>query len=365
MEIVRKYLSADELTPPGTRYNPDTDTVQTSPDGGTTWVDNPAADPRHGATFRAPPLSGDTARCNAAANIVAAIRANVDTAIAAAAALELANSLLSIILAFIPGGVLLAALIWAVGTSIIAFGSVALVAAFTEAAYDALLCALLDHLDSDGQMSNDQLVDFVEYVEANMDSVVHAVILQTSRMWGPVGFSNAGAVGSEVGDCDECDWCYTINLADEDGGFVAGCTEYPGLENCDATWTDGVGWQGIMGPTAEGLTRFMIVVLTFPETFIHTVIAGGSVIGMGNASSPCSTLRSHDPLTGGLAQACGGAGSSDVVGVELEVEALCSYLLFVITSEAPVGAGATGTPTGTFITITGKGDMPVGWVDNC
>ena len=47
MEIVRKYLTPDEVSPANIRTNPTTGEVEISPDGGTTWNDAPQLDPRH------------------------------------------------------------------------------------------------------------------------------------------------------------------------------------------------------------------------------------------------------------------------------------------------------------------------------
>ena len=76
MELVRKRLSAAELIPPNIRYNPDTDQVQFSPDGGVTWFDTPSADPRHSDVFRYPPLETADPRCDAAANMPSRVLMN-------------------------------------------------------------------------------------------------------------------------------------------------------------------------------------------------------------------------------------------------------------------------------------------------
>jgi len=79
MELVRKRLSASEIIPSNQRYNTGTDTVQFSPNNGTTWVDMPSLDPRVSSAFRLPPLGSDV-RCDAAANMVKWMKDFIDMA---------------------------------------------------------------------------------------------------------------------------------------------------------------------------------------------------------------------------------------------------------------------------------------------
>lgn len=203
--IVRKKLSADQISPAGTRYNADCDCVQQTPDDGTTWVDAPGLDPRTAPGFRLPATTVDDPQCNAAANMVAKLRFFVETDLASATMWGLASALLAGILLFVPGvGIIVNAILIAADV-ILSIGSGAIAGAFTEGVYDDFLCVFYCNIDADGQMSDSQLAAIYAKVATDFDSVVQAVFGAHSSTMGPVGWSNAGVRGeSEDADCSAC-----------------------------------------------------------------------------------------------------------------------------------------------------------------
>lgn len=210
MQIVRKKLSATEITPPNIRYNPDCDCVEQTWDGGTTWTPTPGSDPRISPAFRAPARTGDDPQCNAAANMVAALRDMVDGDVAADNSLALATLLLGTALLFVPVAGWIADAFLLVADAIILLDQATIEAAFTSTVYDSLLCTFFDHMDADGQMSDEQLTAFLEDVFTNYDFTVYSVISAHSDSLGAVGWSNMGALGTATGaDCAACGgWCY-------------------------------------------------------------------------------------------------------------------------------------------------------------
>jgi hypothetical protein len=208
MPIVRKFLTPDEFSNPSLRYDPDCDCVQYTPDGGTTWYDQPAADPRTSPTSRLPALSGDDRACRAAAGMTKLIENSVNERIDAVTAIEFAGGILGIV-AFIPGFNILYALILALAAFAFTIGREVLEAAFTEEVYDQIRCILFCHVDDDGQMSVDQLA--AAYSDLNaLDTIPKAWAQNILATFGAVGMSDAGVALEEAGDCDECacSWCH-------------------------------------------------------------------------------------------------------------------------------------------------------------
>lgn len=241
--IVRKKLTADDIQPPGTRWNVDCDCIQVTPDHGTTWNDAPGLDPRSAPGYRLPPTPVDDPQCNAAANMVAALRKFVDADIQGASVFSLASSTLAAVLLFIPGiGIIVDAFLIAADI-ILGLGSLAITDAFTEEVYADLLCAFYCNIGPDGQMTDENLTALTAKIADDFDSVVQAVFGAHSSTMGAVGWSNAGVVGESTdADCSGCDcgpWCYEWNFRTSDGGFLnwSGRGEY----------VPGEGWKSTVG----------------------------------------------------------------------------------------------------------------------
>lgn len=214
MKLVRKRLSASEVIPSNLRYNSGTDTVQFSPDGGTTWVDSPSADPRHGDAFRLPARTGSDPQCDAAANMVKWLKDFIDMATEALGAGAEAFTLVNLaipIYELISGGTLtLLGLITEVGEGLFSIGYTALLAAFTSDQYDLLQCIFYCNEGAGGSVSAEAMPDIAAQVTAQLNTTAGIVVNAILGLQGEVGLSNAGAIGSEVGDCSSCSclWHY-------------------------------------------------------------------------------------------------------------------------------------------------------------
>lgn len=233
MTIIRDQLSASQVTPPNIRWNEDCNCVQQTPDNGTTWVDTPQNDPRHGDGFRIPPRGGDDPKCDAAENMKAHIKATFDAIIGSTNALQAASAVFGVFsLFFFEFGIIID-LILAVVNAIFSVGTATLDGALTDDVYDQLLCILYCNISSDGTVTSDQFdtiyaaIDTAPAPMAGTASTVMKLLLDT---WGEVELSNAGARGEETGDCEACeccpsgtDWCETLidRAINDDGGYVA------------------------------------------------------------------------------------------------------------------------------------------------
>lgn len=249
MEIIRKELTPAEVTPKNTRYNPGTDTVETTWDDGATWATADGYDPRTQAGYLLPPRAGTDKQCDAAANMVAVIRNFVDTLSDAAGVYAVANLLMGLIGLFLPLG-LIVGLVVIVAEAIVTIGVTLLQAAMTEEVYDQLLCLFRCACDGDGRMNETSFALLYTRVEAEIEPTAAGFIERILDLVGYVGLTNMGATGSIVGDCsscDECTWCYVWDFTASDGGFVGYRGDYaPG-----AGWTFEVG-TGFVAATIYG-----------------------------------------------------------------------------------------------------------------
>lgn len=221
MEIVRKLLSALEGSPPNTRYNPDTDTVETSVDGGATWTPNPGADPRVNPAYLLPPNTAPDPRCAAADGMVEYVRQVVNAGIDGTTIAGVGNLLLAAILIFLPVSWFFA-LIALAAEAIITIGGAALSFSFTEGVYDQLRCIFVEHVDADGRLDAAALTAVQSDVDAIGDVTVSAVFGLIMQMAGHVGLSNAGAkYANPEAEC-ACGWCEVVSFLDGEHGWAPG-----------------------------------------------------------------------------------------------------------------------------------------------
>jgi len=209
MKVIRKRLDAIQTRVPFTRWSDVCECVEITFDNGETWIPSPENDPREGVGFRAPALTGEDAKCNAATRMVDIIRQQVDAALTAAAAVGIATSIIGIVTVLVPGINFLVNLFVAIAGALVTIGSVAIEESFTEEVYDGLVCIFYNNIDENGQVSSAQIVDIQNEINDQYPGVVFEVVALVILGMGSNGFSNAGALGTIEGDCSECPvyWC--------------------------------------------------------------------------------------------------------------------------------------------------------------
>jgi len=366
IEVIRKELSPDEVTPANIRYNDATDAVQQSSDGGTTWNDAPGLDPRSADSFRVPDNSTGAPQCNACANMVAYLQSLVALDISNAEMVGIVAGFVTVLLPEIPViGWIIDAVILAAET-IIALGATAISSAFTSDVYDALLCTFVAHTDAEGQMSDAQNVAFINEVFAAYSSTVYDVVLAHNLTLGAVGWSNAGALGEITdADCSACSsWCITVDLTSFDGGFTI---DQLSAQNA-GVWTDGVGWQQtsvivdvgigiyyqILGLGLNLGSETALTHITEEFTFTAGVIAGSDAtayITNQDFSYTYYSLPMPDVPTSPISVDTGGIGASGL------------HIAFIPGQQN--GSDPGGTVALTRMTLEGTGDKPTlpNWVD--
>jgi len=254
LRVLRKQLNPGEVYPVNQRYNSGTDTVQYTPDGGTTWQDAPQFDPRHSAGYQKPPNMAGDPKCQAAANMTAFIKSVVDQVVAVVDGAAGATALITLLVgAFVelgPFGILVDLV---VGLAAILFeaGASALSAAFTSEVYDQLSCIFYCNIGDDGLVSADQLSSIQTQIDGDIGGLVGDVLDAMLFLMGEVGLSNAGSQGTAAYDCSGCDCSGLCCTFDDAARYTLLNPSGGGLSVGDTTLDTGFGHPA---PSAAGGT---------------------------------------------------------------------------------------------------------------
>lgn len=225
MTLIRSRLTPSDFSNPDYRYNSDCDCIQYSPDGGSTWRDAPGNDPRHAPQFLLPPIGGSNQQCDAAANKTKWLKDFMDSVISALAIGAIAATLINTALEFVdllfPGAVLLELLVEFADTTF-GVGDAALSAAFNSDTYAALLCIFFCDAAADGSVDAPMLAVIESDVTAQLNTTAALIVNLILGIQGEIGVSNAGAIGSETGDCSacECNHCHEYDFTVDEQGFT-------------------------------------------------------------------------------------------------------------------------------------------------
>lgn len=357
MEIIRGRLSAADFSNPSQRYNADTDTFQYTPDNGANWYDSPEADPRHSSIFRLPPLTTTDPRCDAAANMVKWIKDFIDNTIASleadAMALTLTNNFLTTFATLFPPALLLL-LLQELATSLFTTGSEALSDAFTSGQYDLLLCIFYCNMDANGSVTADNLTEIETEIAGQLNTAAALIVDEILFIQGEVGLSNAGAIGSETGDCDgcpDCGWCMDFNFLVPTGGNNGGFS-VPAGEG--GTYTSS--WVGTN--LNSGNNRELVVERTFTATDITYIAYNFRKYPGGSGPNNAHGMR----LWNGATMVYNGLVSGNGTGFD---EHIFTTPITATKWQLLVNCGMSGNDCDTqHCHIEGLGVNPLG-VDNC
>ena len=261
MDIIRKELAADQVYPANLRYNDATDTVQYSPDGGTTWIDSPQNDLR--LVNQYPPPDTADPQCDGAARMIALLKdieaSNEAGLQQGAAAAEIATAAL-LILAFIPLIGVLTAVLGGVAAQLIVVGYAAVHTAFDGFDWDGLTCVLKCLLRADGFIEDGGLASLKDYITSTYTSNQQTVLLGILSYTGRGGLNDAAAVRAETGDCaacDACGWCYLWDAAHLDDNWARTPGGIYGTYTIDGWTTNDALLSGVY-------RRSLDITLTFP-----------------------------------------------------------------------------------------------------
>ncbi len=287
MEIVRLKLTPDDVSPPNKRWVEDGDKVQFSPDGGTTWVDDPNGDPRTAPIFRVPARTGGDPRCDAAEGMIQRFQSLVNAFIDSVSILNFVSSAIALVAIFFGAAGIFTSKLFLIAESLLTIGTTVIDEAMTETVYEQIKCIIYCNIDEDGQMSDEQLATIQTQIDTEIGGTPNIVFDLFAGYMGAVQWSNAGATGEYEGDCDECDCdtgCRLYDFTISPYQFEA--TEYESTPMAD--WQTGVGWVSVYIPTGgNGYTLSSIAgalacdVTNIELGFTYTQ---GSCFGSGDAA---------------------------------------------------------------------------------
>jgi len=283
IEVIRGDLRQDALAFGfQTRYDADTDTVQTSADGGETWQNAPQADPR--LVTLLPPKTGATAACDSAANVQTELRQEIELLGAQLALGATATTIGGHILAWLlPGFGLLAELVFGLAAALEGFGAVAIATAFSGDEWQTFLCILNCRIGADYQFSAAEIA----LINSDIDSEINPTAATILHLFlGLMGqgqmnyFASAGQNAGNCGDCDNCGWCieWDFTLSPYDWVKVTG---QPG------TWVGGSGWNvgtGYVGgnpnnPRIQTAIKLTVPGISFQRAEMDFVWVAGQLTG--------------------------------------------------------------------------------------
>lgn len=203
MPVIRRKLDPNEVYSETTRYDQDTDTVQSLVNG--SWVDNPTADPRTQTLF--PPISTSDPACDGAQRASDAFEGQITEIINLINESNTFFTIAGAILAlfeFGPFGLFIALAI-ALAHAMLDIGATALTAAFPGDVWDKFKCILFCHMGSDGRVKPGELSAIQSDVSVQIGGIAATILNAMLSLAGEGGVNNLAALGTATGDCSGCD----------------------------------------------------------------------------------------------------------------------------------------------------------------
>jgi len=214
MFTIRKKLSATEGTDPNTRYDETCECVQSTFDGGETWVDNPAADPRTSPSFLNP---GSDDKCSAAQGVANFVEVFLNGAYSAFTIVGIASWAIQVGFFFTPLGIFYRIALL-VSDGLLGIGSLTLQETFDSDTFDAIRDIAYCHLNDDGKFDDQAAFDaFGEQLQEDIGgSAFNITMALMFQLYGWVGFSNAALEYAEISDCSgaTCAHCHEWLLSE-------------------------------------------------------------------------------------------------------------------------------------------------------
>lgn len=285
MKIIRKELTARDISPYGTFWDADCECVMSVPPGGGTPYANPAADPRTDPAGLLPARTSASPQCDAAANMVDKLKASVNELVQSLNQFQIATGTLALFLAFFPAVGEVADFFIALGEVAIAIGSSTIEGAFSDDQWALILCILNGAINTDGTVTATQVSAILTEIGIQCNSTVNSVMLNEINGLGFVGLTNAGATGDVTGDCSDCLSPASIiaspfrpdTIVESLGGTRWRITSYvfaPTLESA--------GWQDVTG--GGFLLKNILYTSGGPDGAIYTLDCSGTLFTEGTTA---------------------------------------------------------------------------------
>jgi len=203
LPVIRRKLDPNQVYSTNTRYNEETDTVQSFVNGD--WVDNPLADPRTQNLF--PPITTSDPTCDAAQSVSDAFEDQINGIITLISEsntfFTIAGALLALF-EFGPWGVLIILAI-AIAHVMLDAGATALTAAFVGDTWDKFKCILFCHMDTNGRVKAGEFGQIKDDVSTKIGGLAETILNAMLDLAGEAGVNNLAASRTVTGDCADCD----------------------------------------------------------------------------------------------------------------------------------------------------------------
>jgi len=262
---------------------------QSSDDGGTTWFDDPAGDPRNDGTA-IPPLPGSASsakRCAAADNVrdlfeqyrdnLITIVGDTPTIIAIIAGIL---GLIGTVLGLSAVGTAIGVLFLSMAAEMISIGGTGISGAITFTALETFRCLVYCRMNNDGELTYEAWQALLADIAAEFDGFAETFFYQTINGMGYIGVNNAATMGaSTADDCGDCDCPATCSEKYEiwdhaPGGDTYGIIVGSGDNYLDVEFTH---------------THLTIKATDISQCCYVVSIEALSGIGVGTAFLPCGT----------------------------------------------------------------------------
>ena len=293
MKVIRTKLEGGATFPKKYRYNETTDTVEWTPDDGSTWYEDETADPRSSPALIQPLPAG--ARCDTATNMQMFLRSQVDGVIGILTDFGTAAGAVGAIVSFFltafqllgPFGIIIT-LFFALATYLVEVGGVALSVAFDGAVWEQIRCAIYCNITEDGIVTDAIMSDIQTQINNDVVTTAAEVTIAMLAIMGTTGLTNAGKHGAGGSGCVDCpcsdEWCYTFDFTASDGGWTKA------LGTCCGTWVSGRGWteQSASIYIQKTFTSSLVTKVTAVINVSGQTQNNGTNVGLyrGNPSSP-------------------------------------------------------------------------------
>jgi len=297
IQIIRKELDPAELYPINQRF--EDDTMQYTPDGGTTWIDAPELDPRNQTSIA--PRPGSDVPCQSAGSVVEYIKRFINMVVplilASATLVQGASSIVGF-LGIISGAYsVLWSLITGVFATLTSFGGATIRDSFDDAVYHEIVCILQCHMDASGQLNQGSLDAAMSQISVDVGGTAADVTNLILTIMGFAGVNRAASfyvTETDCGDCSSCEWCYLWS-----GDNVPSWGFYPDADfgGGQRGSFSGSNWVSSNKNTAVRATEIMMrILLSFPVTITEVSVTFAKTAGTFNL--PCQDVIVVDSPNG-------------------------------------------------------------------
>lgn len=279
----------DAENPPLQQYESTYGGLQTSYDGGQTWVDTPDNRFKDPMTNNIHKFAVDPA-CMTSANVVEWMKLQLeidDTQLL----IGVITAIIDLIAIILTGGVAIP-LIVSLASSIIQLGIEAFQAAMTQAEWDKFQTNLYCHASADGSWTLQAYYAIMDQIPSDHDGLAEFFLYQNMIAIGFIGLNNAGHLDMAVNpDCSNIDcgevWCYEYDFtASQQGWTIRNLPPLKGRYTANVGFQQAVAWQSndsisVFSPSFVGtiteVTVFFNPALsgTSPRIFLYKDAFGG------------------------------------------------------------------------------------------